>query len=61
VSQLRTASVLPIRVLVVDDSPVQRKLLIALLGADPGLEIVGWAVDGADAIRAAQRLRPRWW
>jgi two-component system chemotaxis response regulator CheB len=48
----------PFRVLVVDDSAVQRAALIALLEADPGLEVVGWAIDGADAVRAVAGLRP---
>jgi two-component system, chemotaxis family, protein-glutamate methylesterase/glutaminase len=47
-----------LRVLVVDDSPVQRQVLSALLAADPQLEIAGWAANGADAIRAVERLRP---
>jgi two-component system, chemotaxis family, protein-glutamate methylesterase/glutaminase len=45
-------------VLVVDDSPIQRQLLIALLATDPELEVVGWATDGAEAIRTAARVRP---
>ena len=47
-----------LRVLVVDDSPVQRGMLISLLGSDPALEVVGWAASGAESIRAAARLRP---
>lgn len=48
----------PIRVLVVDDSAAQRAMLIALLESDPELEVVGWATDGAEAVRATARLRP---
>jgi two-component system chemotaxis response regulator CheB len=47
-----------VRVLVVDDSEVARRLLASLLGRDPGLEVVGEAGSGAEAIRLAQRLRP---
>ncbi|MCX6020810.1 MAG: response regulator, partial [Chloroflexi bacterium] len=47
-----------IRVLVVDDSPVQRGMLMGLLEADPECEVVGWAADGAEAVRMAARLRP---
>jgi two-component system chemotaxis response regulator CheB len=47
-----------IRVLVVDDSPVQRGWLISLGGNDQSLEVVGWAADGHSAIREAARLRP---
>ena len=48
----------PIRVLVVDDSPTARDLLEHVLGADPGLRVVGLAADGEAAIAEAQRLRP---
>lgn len=47
-----------IRVLIVDDSSLQRKLLVALLGADPELEIVGTADSGEQAIIKAQQLLP---
>jgi two-component system, chemotaxis family, protein-glutamate methylesterase/glutaminase len=46
------------RVLVVDDSEVARRLLASMLGRDAGLEVVGEASSGAEAIRLAQRLRP---
>jgi two-component system chemotaxis response regulator CheB len=38
-------SVRPIRVLVVDDSAVVRRLVTTALSADPGIEVVGTAVD----------------
>jgi two-component system chemotaxis response regulator CheB len=47
-----------IRVLVVDDSIAQRAMLVALLDADPDLDVVGWAANGAEAVRAAATLRP---
>src|SRR5690606_23978399 len=40
----------PIRVLVVDDSTVVRRLVTAALDADPGLTVVGQAADGHEAI-----------
>jgi two-component system chemotaxis response regulator CheB len=46
------------RVLVVDDSEVARRLVASVLGRDAGLEVVGEASSGAEAIRLAQRLRP---
>jgi two-component system chemotaxis response regulator CheB len=46
------------RVLVVDDSPSVRELLAFILGSDPGIEIVGLAADGEEAIRLAQATRP---
>jgi DNA-binding NarL/FixJ family response regulator len=46
------------RVLVVDDQPLVRAGLASVLGADPGLEVVGEASDGADALRLARAHRP---
>ena len=48
----------PIRVLVVEDSPVARELLVHVLNSDPQLQVIGVAVDGEEAVAAAQRLRP---
>jgi len=47
-----------IRVLVADDQKVVRDGLCALLGMLPGIEVVGAAVDGADAIWQARRHVP---
>ena len=47
-----------IRVLVVDDSPVARELLVYLLNSDPRLQVIGVVADGEQAIEAAQRLKP---
>jgi two-component system chemotaxis response regulator CheB len=38
-----------IRVLVVDDSALMRKLIPAILTRDPSIEVVGTAMDGAFA------------
>ena len=46
-----------IRVLVVDDSPVVRELLVHLLGADPAILVVGTAVDGEDALESVRQDR----
>lgn len=48
----------PLRVLIADDSPTARALLAAVLGADPDVEVVGQAVDGAEAVALAKQLRP---
>ena len=47
-----------IRVLVVDDSNLQRALLVALLKTDPELEVVGTADSGLQAIERAKQLSP---
>ena len=48
----------PIRVLVVDDQDLVRGGFKAILGTYEGIEIVGEARNGADAVQEAQRLRP---
>ena len=48
----------PVRVLVVDDHPVVRAGLTALLSVQPGLQVVGEASDGRAAVERAARLRP---
>jgi NarL family two-component system response regulator LiaR len=47
-----------IRVLVADDHAIVRKGICALLATEPGIEVVGEARDGNDAISASQRLQP---
>jgi two-component system, chemotaxis family, protein-glutamate methylesterase/glutaminase len=47
-----------IRVLIADDSPTARALLTGILGSDDGLEIIGQANDGLEALRMAKSLRP---
>lgn len=53
-----TTSTERIRVLIVDDSALMRKLLSDLIGSDPEIEIAGTARDGDEAIQLAGRLRP---
>ena len=48
----------PIRVLVVDDQDLVRGGFKAILGTYEGIELVGEALNGADAVQEAQRLRP---
>lgn len=47
-----------IRVLIADDQAVVRAGLAVILGAEVDIEVVGEAVDGADAVRLARSLRP---
>ncbi|MGH8259197.1 MAG: LytR/AlgR family response regulator transcription factor [Steroidobacteraceae bacterium] len=46
------------RVLIVDDEPLARTLLAELLGAIDGVEVVGQAGDGFEAVRLAEALGP---
>ena len=48
----------PIRVLIVDDSVVVRRLLSDLLSADPELEVAGVATDGHSALAKIQASPP---
>jgi NarL family two-component system response regulator LiaR len=48
----------PIRVLVVDDHAVVREGLRAFLDLQAGIEVVGEAEDGEEAVAAAERVRP---
>ena len=47
-----------IRVLVVDDSAFMRRVLHEIISADPGMEVVGQAADGREAVAMAESLRP---
>jgi two-component system chemotaxis response regulator CheB len=47
-----------IKVLVVEDSPVTRELLLHILNGDPQLKVIGIAANGEEAIALAQRQRP---
>ena len=47
-----------IRVLVVDDSALMRKLIPAILAREPLIEVVGTAMDGAFALKKIEELQP---
>lgn len=47
-----------ISLLIVDDHPVVRNGLRSMFSADPRFEVVGEAGDGAEALAAAEKLRP---
>ncbi len=48
----------PIRVMVVDDSVVVRKIVTDVLSADPAIEVVGTAVNGRIAVGKLDQLKP---
>ncbi len=48
----------PIRVMVVDDDPLVRAALAMILGRSPGVEVVGEAADGAEALTAVDKYAP---
>jgi two-component system, NarL family, response regulator LiaR len=49
---------MPIRILIADDHHVVRQGLHMFLSADPELEIIGEAQDGAEAVKLAIELHP---
>lgn len=48
----------PVRVMLVDDHPVYRDGLAALLGSLEGVEVAGTAADGLEAVERARELQP---
>ena len=48
----------PLRVVVAEDSPTARRLLVEIIREDPTLQVVGEAKDGLEAVELTQRLRP---
>lgn len=47
-----------VRVLVVDDSALMRKLIPQLLSADDSIEVVGTAMDGTFCLKKIEELKP---
>lgn len=47
-----------IRVLIADDSDFARRMIARHLNAEPGIEIIGYAGDGRDALEKARSLKP---
>lgn len=48
----------PIRIVVVDDSPTVRELLVALFQSISSMSVVGTAANGEDAVRIVRRIQP---
>jgi two-component system chemotaxis response regulator CheB len=55
---LTAAEDLPLRVLIVDDCALTRRILRRILSADPRLLVVGAAADGNEALARAEELHP---
>ncbi|WP_217552308.1 response regulator transcription factor [Streptomyces sp. GbtcB6] len=53
-----TSSGNPIRVVIADDQQMVRQGFTVLLNAQPGIEVVGQAVDGLDAVAKVAELTP---
>jgi len=49
----------PVRVLVVDDSALMRKLIPQILAADPSIQVVGTAMDGNFGLKKMEDLKPQ--
>lgn len=47
-----------LRLLVADDHPVVRDGIVGMMASDPGIEVVGEASDGAEAVALASTLLP---
>lgn len=48
----------PIKVLVVDDSALMRKVISDIINSDPDLQVIGTAHDGQDALKKIDLLKP---
>src|SRR4051795_9840035 len=49
----------PVRVLVVDDSALMRKLIPQILSIDSAIEVVGTAMDGNFGLKKLEELKPQ--
>ena len=47
-----------VKVLVVEDSPVARDLVVHILGSDPDISVIGTAGNGEEAVEGVRRYRP---
>ncbi len=47
-----------IRVLIAEDSPTIRELLVGILESDPGIQVIGHARNGVEAVEMTARLKP---
>jgi two-component system chemotaxis response regulator CheB len=49
----------PVRVLVVDDSALMRKLIPQILQSDPSIQVVGTAMDGNFGLKKIEEVKPQ--
>jgi len=49
---------IPLKILIADDHPIFRRGLCEVIESDPGLQMVGQAGNGEEALRLIQELRP---
>lgn len=49
----------PVRVLVVDDSALMRKLIPQILATDQSIQVVGTAMDGSFGLKKIEELKPQ--
>jgi two-component system chemotaxis response regulator CheB len=49
----------PVRVLVVDDSALMRKLIPQILQTDPSIQVVGTAMDGNFGLKKIEEVKPQ--
>jgi two-component system chemotaxis response regulator CheB len=49
----------PVRVLVVDDSALMRKLIPQILQSDPSIQVVGTAMDGNFGLKKIEEVQPQ--
>lgn len=57
-AEIGSQEIRPLRILVVDDSALMRKLISEILSAQPDMEVVGTAFDGADALSKTLQWTP---
>src|SRR2546421_10111178 len=48
----------PIKVLLVDDHPIVRRGVAACLAKEPGVQVIGEAANGQDALKKVRELNP---
>lgn len=48
----------PVRVVIIDDSALMRRMIAGMLSRDPDIQVVGEARDGHEGIRLVETLRP---